>query len=139
MNRDSLWSLLWLLIPVALVLMALGVLLVPTLTSEDAPCGLEPSRLGPPSHPSTVAHALQDLYEEGIISSVEEGVDAISRTGWVLDPADDHRLEYWITFGEGRGMSTTGFEVICIGPDKDDEGTVEMVWKYDGLQVVPSE
>ena len=133
MNKDSLWSLLWLLIPLGLVLGALWVLLVPTLTSEDALCGTEPSRLGPPTNPSTVAHALQDLYDERIISSVEEGVDAISRAGWVLDPADDHRLEYWISFGEGRGMSTAGFEVICISPD------VEIVWRYDGLQALPNE
>ena len=131
--KDSLWSLLWLLIPVALVLMALGVLLVPTLTGEDSLCGTDPARLGPPTHPSTVAHALQDLYDEGIISSTEEALDAISRAGWVLDPADDHRLEYWISFGEGRSMSTAGFEVICIGPD------VQLVWKYDGIQAVSNE
>jgi len=131
--KDSLWSLLWLLIPLALVLMALGVLLVPTLTGEDALCSSVPSKLGSPTHPSTVALALQDLFEEKLISSVEDAVDAVSRAAWVLDPEDDHRLEYWISFGEGRSMMTAGFEVICVSPDGD------MMWKYDGLQVVPSE
>lgn len=135
MKKDSLWHLLWLLIPLGLVLMALGALLLPTLTRNggDSICASEPARLGSPALPATVSHALQDLFEERLISSVEDAVDAVSRVGWVLDPEDDYRLEYWISFGEGRSMITAGFEVICISPD------IEVVWRYDGLQTVLNE
>ena len=131
MNRDSLWSLLWLLIPVGLVLGALGVFLWPS--PDPAECAVEPMSLISPTNSDLVTQAINELFEEGVVSSIEEAKTAVSKAAWVLDHEDDYRLEYWITFDGGRYISTAGFEVICIS------SSLEMVWIYDGLQAGPNE
>ena len=131
MNKDSLWSLLWLLIPVVLVLMALGVFLWPS--PDPAECAVEPLLLANPTTEGLVTQAISELFEEGVVSSIEEAKTAVSKAAWVLDHEDDYRLEYWITFDGGRYISTAGFEVICIS------SSLEMVWIYDGLQAGPNE
>ena len=127
MNRDSLWSLLWLLIPVGLVLGALGVFLWPS--PDPAECAVEPMSLISPTNSDLVTQAINELFEEGVVSSIEEAEAAVTTAGWVLDPADDNRLEYWLTLtAKSNVVSTVGFEIVCIAPDET------VVWIYDGLQ-----
>ena len=127
MNKDSLWSLLWLGIPLGLVLMALGVFLWPT--AEPAECAVEPLLLANPTSEGLVTQAINELFEEGVVSSIEEAEAAVTTAGWVLDPADDNRLEYWLTLtAKSNVVSTVGFEIVCIAPDET------VVWIYDGLQ-----
>ena len=127
MNKDSLWSLLWLLIPVALVLMALGVFLWPT--AEPAECAVEPMSLISPTNDDLVMQAINELFEEGVVFDIEEAKASVSNAGWVLDPADDNRLEYWLTFtAKSTAVNIVGFEIVCIAPDET------VVWIYDGLQ-----
>jgi len=126
-KETSLW---FLLIPVALVLVALGALVVLPLiqgtTGGAQQCNTLPVILANPLFALT--QALNDLHEEAVIPSVEAALDALLGVNWVFDPADEYRLEYWIELGTGSSSNTAGFEVICIGPD------LEMVWTYDGIQ-----
>ena len=126
-KETSLW---YLLIPVALVLMALGAFLVFPLiqqeTGEAQQCNALPVNLTNPLFALT--QALNDLHEEAVIPSVEAALDALLGANWVFDPADEYRLEYWIELRTGSSSNTAGFAVICIGPD------LEMVWTYDGIQ-----
>ena len=132
MTKTSLW---WLLVPVVLVLGALGVLLVSLvrLPGAEPQCNIGPAALGPATSPQLLLQATLYLFEEGFISNAEDAFEAASKAGWVFDPQDEHRLEYWISFGEGRSLNTVGFEVICISPE------LTMVWTYDGVQLLPNE
>lgn len=97
---------------------------------EEQQCHASPVALGQPQSVPAVMHALDDLYQQRVISSPEDAFDTLSGTAWVLDPRDGYRLEYWMTFSAGSSSTTVGFEIICIGPD------LAMVWKYDGVQDV---
>jgi len=132
MKQDSLWHLLWLLIPLVLVLMALGALLLPA--RDPIECAVEPMSLISPTNDALVMQAINDLLEEGVVSSMKEAEASVSDAGWVLDPADDNRLEYWLTFtAQPNIVNTVGFEIVCVAPDHT------IVWKYDGLQEGPNE
>ena len=100
MKETSLW---FLLIPVALVLMALGAFLVLPLiqqtTGEAEQCNALPVNLENPLF--ALPQALDDLYQEGAIPSVEAALDALLGVNWVFDPADEYRLEYWVELRAG--------------------------------------
>ena len=133
MKETSLW---YLLVPVALVLASLGVFLASLVLpfgGAESQCHTAPAALGIPASPSVVGQAINDLNEEGVISSPEDALNGLSKVGWVFDPDDGHRLEYWLTFGTGRAINTVGFNVICISSE------LTMVWEYDGLQALPHE
>ena len=128
MKETSLW---WLLVPVALVLGLLGVLLVTLvlpLGDTEQQCYPNAVVLAAPTSLPLVTRALDDLLEEGVISSVESAVTVLSRVAWVIDSNDEYRLEYWLYFGEGRSSNTVGFALICLDPE------LEVVWEYDGVQ-----
>jgi len=127
-RETSLW---FLLIPVALVLMALGAFLVFPLIQQatgEAECHPSATRLGSPMAEAVVTQALDDLLAERAISSPEDALEVLLGAGWVLDSEDGYRLEYWISFTSGNSVSTAGFAVICLSPDLD------YVWTYDGIQ-----
>jgi len=120
----------WLLVPVVIVLAIAGIVAERLFTASQVPdCYPDPTRLGNPAIPSTVVQALLELEEMGMIPSAEDAFAEITSTGWVLDSADDYRLEYWIAFGD----NTVGFAVNCITTE------FGFNWEYDGLQVVPVE
>ena len=131
MNKDSLWSLLWLLIPLGLVLMVLGVFLWPS--PDPVECAVEPMSLISPTNSDLVTQAINELFEEGVVSSIEEAEAAVTTEVVVLYPAGDNRPEPWTERDGGRYISTAGFEVICIS------SSLEMIWIYDGLQAGPNE
>ena len=110
---------------IVIVLLVLGGVAVFFSIEPVSDCHPDATRLGNPVTETTIRQALSELETLGLVSTVEDALSNITGIAWILDPADDYRLEYWISFGD----NTVGFEVTCI--------TTEFAfnWKYDGFQV----
>ena len=93
-------------------------------------CSPEPHSLINPTTPGLVDHALRILEEAGVISSVEDGREALLGIDWVIDPDEDYQIEYWITFASGDRRIAAEMNIICTSL----EGQLNL--EYEGSRVV---
>ena len=119
----------WGLVLGIIALIVGGALVLSGVFSQEEPqCNSEPMSLVRAESAGIINQALEYLHGEGAISSVEDAINELFLVGWVLDPKDNYRLEYWLSFGDLDNFTTVGFEMICFSP------TQEVVWNYDGVQ-----